>query len=158
MPNPTDAQRHKLNRDPVSDPHVVLLEFQEDGQSAVQRAAINTEDITFEGNLFTAASIDIQLPETKSGDTRARLVASNVDRILGRALDAATQRISVRIILIDTANPTVTIVDTENQLVIPSASGNSTEISAQLGPRATLQEPLPSKRTTKEDFPGIWLA
>lgn len=158
MPAPTEAQRHKLNRDPIKDPHIVLLEFQEDGQASVHRAAINTEDIVWNGETYYRSSIDIQLPASGEDEARAQLVASNVDRILSRALDAATQRINVRMILIDAAAPDTPLIDTANLMVIPSGSGNAAEISVDLGPRAGLLEPVPFQRTTKQAFPGIWLA
>ncbi|MGV8830348.1 MAG: hypothetical protein ACOH2N_00090 [Devosia sp.] len=159
MPTPTTAQRHKLNRDPVVDPHIILLEFQEDGKSFVHRAAINTEDVIWRGNTYDRAAISVELPQTADGETSAQITASNVNRIFGRAINAATQRINVRLILIDAAileaDP---IIDTQNLLVIPSASGSATQISATLAPRASLLEPVPAKQTTKADFPGIWLA
>lgn len=158
MPTPTPAQRHKLNRDPVVDPHIILLEFQEDGKSFVHRAAINTEDVTFEGNVFSRAAISVELPQTADGETSAQLVASNIDRVFGRAINSATQRINVRLILIDAALPDAAIIDTKNLLIMPSASGSATQVSAALAPRASLLEPVPSKQTTKADFPGIWLA
>lgn len=156
MPAPTEAQRHKLNRDPISDPHIILLEFKEDGQSAVQRAAINSEDVTWGGEVYYRSSIDIQLPNTGSDQTSAKMTAPNIDRLLSRAIDAATQRINVRMILIDTATE-VAIIDTKNLLVIPSATGSGSEVSADLGPRASLLEPVPFQKTTKDGFPAIWL-
>lgn len=158
MPEATDSQRHKLNRDPVRDPHVILLEFQEDGQDSILRVAVNTEDVTWEGNLYTRAAIHITFPQSGGGDTRAQLAASNVNRALSRALNAATRRISCRLILIDVANDTVPLIDTANLLVIPSASGRADKVTAELAPRASLLEPVPAKRTTKQDFAGIWLA
>lgn len=158
MPTPTVEQRHKLDRDPVRDPHIVLLEFQEDGQSAIHRAAINTDDVTWNGNVYYKASITINLPNTSGDETRASLTASNVDRLLSRALDSANRRINVRIILIDYAAPDAAIIDTKNLMIIPSASGNAKEINVELGPRASLLEPVPFKKTTKMEFPGIWLA
>lgn len=158
MPVVTFAQRHKLNRDPVADPHIVLLEFQEDGQAAIERAAINTEDVVWNGETYHRSAINITLPNSGDGETRAQLVASNIDRIISRAMNAATQRINVRIILIDFTAPDLPLVDTKNLLVIPSASGGAVEVTADLGPRASLQEPVPFRRTTKQDFPGVWLA
>lgn len=158
MPVVSDAQRHKVNRDPIRDPHIVLLEFQEDGQAAVNRAAINTEDVIFQGEVFDRAQVDVILPETGGDDTSASLVASNVDRILSRVLDAATQRINCRIILVDVSVPDVAIIDTRNLLVLSSASATSEEVNARLGPRASLQEPVPNRRTTRQQFPGVWLA
>lgn len=157
MPAPTAGQRHKLNRDPVTDPHIVLLEFREDGQTAIERAAVNTEDVTHLGNVYTRAAIDVRFPQTADGDTAAQLVMSNIDRVIGRALSAATQRIRVRLILIDVSAPDIAIIDTSDLMAIMSASGNSLEISATLGPRASFDEPL-NQRTTRAFFPGVFLA
>lgn len=158
MPTPTEAQRHKLNRDPVADPHLILLEFQEDGKSFVHRAAINTEDVEWGGETYYRAAISVELPRTGDGETAAQLVASNVDRILGRAINSATQRVNVRLILIDYADPELPIIDTKNLLVMASASGSATQISASLAPRATLLEPYPFQMATKAQIPGAWLA
>lgn len=158
MPVPSDSQRHKLNREFIEDPHVILLEFQEDGKSLVHRAAINTEDVVWQGETYVRAAVSVELPETRDGETRAQVVASNIDRIMSRALNSATQRINVRLILIDIAAPDMPLIDTVNLLVIPNASGNSEQITAQLEPRASLLEPVPFKQTTKAEFPGIWLA
>lgn len=159
MPTVTDAQRHKLNRDPVADPHVILLEFQEDGHEAIERAALNNEDIIWGGNTYYRSDIEVQTPSTGDGEISAQLVASNVDRYLSRALDSATQRINVRIILIDTVNPDQPIIDTKNLLVMPTAAADDEgSVSAQLAARVGLLEPVPFRRTTKVQFPGVWLA
>ena len=158
MPTPTVAQRHKLNRDPIADPQIILLEFQEDGNSNVQRAVINTEDVTWQGNVYYKASIDITFPNSGGGGVRAQMTASNVNRVLGRALNAATQRINVRLIQVDLTNPDEPMLDSKNLLIIPSASGKAATVTAELAPRASLQEPVPFKRTTKQDYPGVFLA
>ena len=157
MPEVTDAQRHKLNRDPVSDPHIILLEFQEDGMATIHRAVANTEDFDWEGNTYYQRDITIELPNSGEGETQARLSTSNIDRTLGRVLDSATQRINVRLIVIDVTAPGTPLIDTKNLLVIPSASGMN-ELSVNLGPRASLQEPVPFVPTTQATFPGVWLA
>jgi hypothetical protein len=157
MPTPSSSQRHELNRDPIRSPHIILLEFQEDGKSLVHRAAINTEDVVCGGNTYSRAAIQIELPETRDGETRARGTISNVDRFFSRAMDSARQRVNCRLILINVDAPDVALIDTMNLLVIPNASGRSESISFELAPRAGLLEPVPFKQTTKQDFPGIWL-
>lgn len=157
MPTPSVDQRHTLNRRPLVSPHIILLEFQEDAKSLVHRAAINTEDVVWQGNTYTRAAISVELPETRDGETRAQIVAANIDRIMSRALNGAENRINCRLILIDFGAPDYALIDTLNLLVIPSASGNASQITAQLAPRASLLEPVPFKQTTKADFPGVWL-
>lgn len=158
MPDASASQRHILNRRPLVDPHIILLEFKEDGKSMVHRAAINTEDVEWRGESYVRAAIQVELPETRDGETRAQVVMSNIERIFSRAMNAAEQRINVRLILIDIGAPDVPLIDTMNLLVIPSASGSSTSITGQLAPRASLLEPVPHRQTTKADFPGVWLS
>lgn len=158
MPVPTAAQRHKLDRDPISDPHIVLLEFQEDGRTEVTRCAINTESVVSNGNTFNRYSMQVSLPATGSGDSRASLTLSNLDRVIGRIIDAARKRISVRMMLVDSSDPDTLIVDTRNMLVLSSISGNSIQITAQVEPRVSLQEPVPLQKTTRNFFPGVWIA
>lgn len=158
MPTPSSAQRHEISRDPIRQPHIILLEFQEDGKSLVHRAAINTENVTWRGEVYSRAAIAIELPDTRDGETRARGTISNVDRFFSRALDSARQRINCRLILINADAPDAPpLIDTMNLLVIPSASGRSESIGFELAPRAGLLEPVPHKQTTKQEFPGIWL-
>lgn len=159
MPTVSAAQRHKLNRDPITDPHVILIEFQEDGQSAVERAALNNENIVWNGETYYRSDIEARTPATGDGDIGAQLVTANVDRYVSRALDRARERINVRIILIDVTAPEATLIDTMNLMVMPAASASKNgTVSAQLGARAGLQEPVPAKMTTRAEFPGIWIA
>lgn len=158
MPVPTSAQRHKLDRDPITDAHIVLLEFQEDGRSTVTRYALNTEDVVSGGNTYRRASVRVDLPSTGSDDTRATLTASNLDRTLGRVVDAARRRVTVRLMLVDSSDPDTVIIDTKNLIVMSTISGNSVQVTASLEPRMSLQEPVPFQRTTRKFFPGVWLS
>lgn len=158
MPTPSNDHRHTLNRRPLVSPHIILLEFQEDGKSLVHRAAINTENVVWQGETYSRAAIQIELPETRDGETRARGTISNVDRFFSRAMDSARQRVNCRLLLINAdALDAPPLIDTMNLLVIPNASGRSDSVSFELAPRAGLLEPVPFKQTTKQDFPGIWL-
>lgn len=152
----TAAQRANASADPVADAHVILLEFAEDGKSAVHRAAINNEDVVFGGETYVATDIAINLPGSGDGAPSVRLEMSNLSRVVGRAINAARARIGCRILLVDMGNPSVAIIDTKNLFVLRSASGDSVRITAELGMRADLQEPVPPRRTTRAFFPGVW--
>lgn len=156
MPTITEAQRHKVNRDPITDAHVILLEFQEDGNSTVHRAAINNEDIESNGETFVATDIEIALPNSGDQEPSVDLSMDNIDREVGKAVNRARNRVGCRILLVDSSAPDTALMDTLNLMVISSATGDSDRISASLGPRASLQEPWPPMRTRKQYFPGLW--
>lgn len=152
----TTAQRHTVGLDPVADAHVILLEFQEDGQSTVHRAAINNEDIESNGETYVATDISIALPGSGDGELGVSLSMSNLSREIGKAINRATGRIGCRIMLIDASAPDTLIMDTKNLLVLATATGDGVRITGQLGMRASLQEPVPSRRTSRMFFPGVW--
>jgi hypothetical protein len=156
MPTTTAAQRHKVNRDPITDAHVILLEFQEDGNSTVHRAAINNEDVTSNGDSFVATDIEIALPNSNDQEPSVDIAMDNIDREIGKAVNRARNRVGCRIMLVDTSAPDTALMDTLNLMVISSAAGDSERVSASLGPRASLQEPWPPQRTRKQYFPGLW--
>lgn len=159
MPAVSSATRHTLNRDPIVDAHVILLEFQEDGATDVLRVAVNNEDVVFDGQTYTRSAIQVHPPSSGGDDPTASLSVSNVDREVGKVLDACRKRINVRLMVVDTGNLTADpIIDTRNLMVIPSASGDTVQVTAQLGPRADQQEPVPFQRTTRQMFPGVWVA
>lgn len=152
----TIAQRHKANADPVSDAHILLLAFQEDGDSAVHRAAQNNEDITHNGQTYVGTAIEIHLPNSSEGENTVRLSMSNLSRTVGAAIIRARNRIGCRLILIDYSAPDTAIIDTLDQFVLKNVQGDSVEISAEIGLRAALQEPVPFQRTNRLTFPGVW--
>lgn len=156
MPSVTVAQRDKVNRDPISDAHLILLEFLEDGRDFVHRAAVNNDDVFHQGNNYVAADIAIHLPGSGEEEVGVRLEMSNISRLPGAVVAKAQNRIGCRIKLVDESAVDTAIIDTSNLLVIRQATLDSVRISAELGPRASLQEPFPFRRTTRQFFPGVW--
>lgn len=153
--------RHDVNRDPIRDPFLILLEFLEDGQLVEDtlRVAINNEDIVYGGETYTRAAIQVSIPSTQDTDQSASMQISNVDRVIGQALDKCRKRINVRMLVVDSSDLSADpIIDTKNLMVVPSASGNTETITIRLGPRADQQEPVPFQRTTRQYFPGVWIA
>lgn len=157
MPSsPTLAQRHKVTRDPISDAHVILLEFQEDGDTTVQRVAINNENITSNANTYTAYPVTITLPGSGDSDQSVGIEATNVDRVLGAAFAKVRTRLGCRIMLIDASAPNTLIYDTGSSLILADVTITAETVSGRLLPRAPLDEPYPWRRTTKQFFPGLF--
>ena len=157
MPTPTTAQRYKVNVDPVADAHILLVEFQEDGNPTIHRVANNNEDVTHNGQTYTGLPIEIHLPHSSDEENSVRLSVSNITRTLGAAVARTRNRIGCRIKMIDISLPNVAIIDTLDLFVIKNVTGNSTRISGELGLRASLSMPVPFQRTSRIFFPGVWL-
>lgn len=156
MPQATDAQRHKVNRDPIRDAHPILLEFQEIGQTTVHRAALNNEDLTRLGEVYSAANIDISLPDSGDAESGISLSVSNITRKMGIAINRARNDIISRVILVDVSDIDGTpLIDTSNMFKISSVQGNSEILSVSLGHRMSLQEPANGNSTSRVLFPGV---
>ena len=153
----TNAQRHKINRRPIRDPHIVLVEITDDVSGTVHRAAANNEDIVSNGETFIRSDIRVALPRSGDDDTEATISLSNITRIPGRAVEASQGRITCRLMLVAASDPdTIVKVDTKNLLVFRETSVSLTKVSSSLKPRAELSEPYPPKPATKEWFPGAY--
>jgi len=150
------AQIAKAAGDPVADAHVILLEFREDRQTTVHRAAVNNDDVVSNGETYTATDISVTLPGASDQSPAVRIDMSNLSRVIGRAVNLARNRIGCRLLLVDMSDPDTLIMDTKNLFVLRSANGDSVRISAELGLRGDLQEPVPAQRTTRPFFAGLW--
>ncbi len=158
MPSVTVAQRHKANQDPITDAHIILLDFQEEGNSTIHRAAINNEDVVHQSNTYIGTSIEIEFPGSGSKRPTVSLKMSNLSRIIGRAVNRAENLINCRLKVIDITDPDVAIMDSYNMFVMRYISGDSVQITAELGPRGGLNEPVPFRRTSRVYFPGVWFS
>lgn len=159
MPNVSPAQRHKVNSDPIRDPHIILIEFQEIGRPEVERAALNNENLTRLGDEFHFANIEISLPDSGDAESTISLNASNVSRKLGIAINRAKNDIIVRVFLVDVSDIDGTpLIDTRNLFKISGAQGNSSFLSVSLGHRMSLQEPANGNSTSKILFPGVFFS
>src|SRR4051812_32084388 len=118
----TAAARHKVNLDPIRDAHIILLEVQEDGNATVHRAAVNVDDIVSNGETYTATDINVTVPNSGDDEVSVSISMTNVDRLIGKAIGRARNRIGVRIMLIDSSAPDTLLRDSANLLVLTNMS------------------------------------
>ena len=152
----TSAQVHAINRDPVTDPHVILVEFEERGAGAVHRYCSDNQDIISNGETFEAATIGFSRIGYGEEVRGVALTVSNINRAPGRAVLNSREVIMSRIMTIDTADPDTYLEDSLDLLELGSASINSVVVEGQLASVIDWNLPVPFYRTTKGDFPGLW--
>ena len=148
-------------------PDLLLLEFHERGSDqVVDRAVLNNEDVVFEDNTFVRAQFECHIPGEGDVFSSPTLAFSNVSRIPGRAVLAATDRIVGRMIHVDGTDFTIvggvrnyhnSLMDTKNMLVISDATVDHLTVSGSLGPAMSEQMPYPVRKATKQAFPGLYL-
>lgn len=155
----TTAQRHKLNRRPLIDPLICLVEFQADGESEVYRATTNNANVTRDSETYIRSDISVTLPkESVNSEVSAKISMSNVTRAPGRAIAAARRkRIGVRLIVVHASDPDTAVkIDTKNLLYAKQMKVSSGEVEATLASRVSLNEPVPPSPTENSFFPGLF--
>lgn len=116
----------------------------------------NTEDITSNGDLYTAFPFRIEFP-TDSGDELVHVVLSidNVDRSIVEAIRTCTSRPSVELEIVLAASPN-TIEAGPFIFSLIGAEYNQFVVSGELSYEDILNEPYPGDRFTPAEFFGLF--
>jgi hypothetical protein len=155
---PTAAINHGDGVEAQADPHLILLEFWQEGYSADRvRVAMNNEDVTHDGKTYTKSAIQFTPPKSDDKGGSRSLNISNVDRILGKKVLHSSGKIRCRFILVSRADHDVAVWDTSDLLVIYSSQVNRVFVSGDFGMKPDPQMPYPPTRTPKRFFPGVYL-
>ncbi|SNZ21730.1 hypothetical protein [Cohaesibacter gelatinilyticus] len=156
MPTTTNADRHRVNLHPQEDPILCLIEFWEEGSDYYVRAVVDTDDYTYEGNVYTRSQIDVLLPKSSGQQSSAALEASNINRVPGQLVLSAERRVNVRFIVVNTELDT-TLIDTKTHFFAQTKTVTVETVAFELSSKLDLAEPVQSKAVTKSEFPALWL-
>jgi len=157
MPTLTAAQIHKLNKDPITDPHVLLIEIEEEHTGVFHAYTTDNQDVVSNGVTYVPATIEFSIPKHGEEQEPVTVSVSNVHRAPGRALILSTEAIMVRMMAVDVSDPDTLLIDTLDMFQIAGAPIDSEAVDAELGPVIDWQHPVPFLRTTKDRFPGVWV-
>lgn len=140
MTTPADLER--ASADPIRTPYLTLVEvWPERSPSDVLYVVINNEDITSNGQVYTKGDIAISHPSASDGDISVQVVVSNIDRVLGKRLLAEKDRLIIKIMEINSAEPD-TILRTTHDLFYLSGAGVDAElVSGELRSRLDMSDP-----------------
>lgn len=162
MTSLTAAQIEKLNRDPITDPYLLLVEIEELNTGTVHRYVNNNEDITSTvsdgstSETWTAATIAFSLPGSGEEIRDVSLTVSNIDRAAGRALILSSDMIMVRLIVIDYASPNAALIDTYDLMHIGTGDVDAETVEVKLISSIDFNLPWPPGRMTEQLFPGVY--
>lgn len=153
----TAAQRDKLNRDPISDAHILMCEIiEEHNESNAILLCHNNEDIVSNSETYSKASLDFNIPGYGEEFRAPTLSVSNVERLPGRALLLSQHLVCVRLFVVDASLPDIRMYDTLDSLVIESGEITSERLSLTLRHAWDFQHPVPFEITSEKFFPAVW--
>jgi hypothetical protein len=113
------------------------------------------DDIVSGGNTFTAAPFDIGWPNDDDQVPVAQLVAMNVDRAIGQALESINDPAEVTLQAVLASSPD-TIERTAAKFQIRNARWNAIQLTADITRNTISTEPCPKYRITPLHFAALF--
>jgi len=119
------------------------------------RVCDNDSDIVSGGQTFTAYPFTIDLPSDGEGAPIARVRIANISRLIGEAIDAATDTVVIRIDLILASAPD-TLEKSFQGLELRNVTRNGLTVEGEIQAAQFVAEPYPYIRVTPGRFPGMF--
>lgn len=113
------------------------------------------DDIVSGGNTFTAAPFDIGWPNDDDQVPVAQLVAMNVDRAIGHALESINDPAEVTLQAVLASSPD-TIERTAAKFQLRNARWNAIQLTADITRNTISTEPCPKYRITPLHFAALF--
>ena len=146
------------NAQTTTEVYLALLKFSHSSISDL-RFVNNTEDITSNSLVYTAAPFSISLPpEGQDATPTMRVAIDNVDRsIIGdiRAVSGGSERIACDVLIVAASDPDTGIA-TYSGFEMVNVSYNAQSLSFDLSVNSLLTEPFPYDSFTPTNTPGIF--
>lgn len=163
---PSDLQA-SLESGSTPDALLAFLEIDHPGLAEPIRVVSDWADYTWGGLTYTGVIFGFRLLTDTDEPPSARLTVQNVDRRIGKALEGMTERASVALWLLSSAdfdlsvNPRVEIgtpaeIYAFRHFELTDVKANAVELSGKVSLRDFAQEPWPSLRATQELLPGLY--
>lgn len=140
----------------ADEPFIALLTIAHPSLAAPYRFARNRKSVVSNGNTFTAAFFEIELPGDGSDAPQANLTVSNVNRKIGRSLERlpADDKTVCQVDLVLPSTPN-TIERSWAQFILQNAVWDAMTVRGTIGRMQYFDEPWPSIRVTTRTFRGI---
>lgn len=151
------GMQQTLNRTSADEPVLLLLEIDHTDLATPVRVVNDTQDITSNGNLFTACAFRYTLPDDlEQGNTRARIAIDNVGRELVQWLELSNggEGATVRMMQVRPSAPDT--IEWETTMTLSNVSQNVMEVSGQLGYEDLLKRPAVSLVYDPATAPGVF--
>jgi hypothetical protein len=135
---------------------IILVTFTHVPTSETYRACLNTEDITSNGEVYTATYFQIALPEDSDrGPQGCQITVDNVDRQLVNLLRSITEPLQVTVQVVLASQPD-TIEMEFIDLVLREASWDQSLITGTLMSEDPLNQAFPGHVYGPANFEGIF--
>ena len=135
--------------------YLVLLEISHADLTSTIRVVNNNENITSNSNTFVKFPFDITLPDNKNGSpSAAKLAIDNVSFEISDAIRSISTPATVKIQVVDAANPNTIEVEFPNFL-LTNVNWDVNSVSGDLTQEDFFIEPFPAGTFSPNAFPSV---
>lgn len=135
---------------------ILLVEFTHVPTNETYRAALNTEDIVSQGEVYTACYFDIALPDVGNNAPQgSQLTLDNVDMRLVGLLRRITQPLKATLRVVLATTPDVIEMEFED-LTLREVNWDASKISGTLSSEDPLNQAFPSHMYDPRSFQGLF--
>lgn len=154
--NLTSATLAAIYADSTDKVFLHLLTIDHPDLSAPVRLVNNTEDITSNGDVYTAFPFQAVIPPEVEGELpRVQLVIDNVSQLLIadiRSIQSPPPTITLDLIVADSPDT----IEATFDFTLKAVDYDAFTIQAQIAYEDILSEPFPAQRFTPTTFPGMF--
>lgn len=135
---------------------LLLATFTHVPTNETYRAALNTENVTSNGEVFTATWFDIQLPETgNKAPQGAQVTIDNVDLRFVGLLRSITKPLQVTLQIVLASQPDEVEMELTD-LVLREANWDASKITGRLASEDPLNQAFPAHQYDPRSFQGLF--
>lgn len=155
MSNLSNTAIEQIYRSESTDPALLLLTLMFPNNNTFYYVN-NTEDITSNGQVFTAFPFNFTLPsDDPETQPNLSIILDNVGLELIDDFSSNTDSINAKVELVFASNPDFVEVTIEN-LIVKTIGYNKYQITINLGYEDIFNTSIPSNTYNAKDFPGLF--
>lgn len=140
----------------ITTPWVWLAEISHPLLEDPIRVAVDSADVVYGGETYTAGSLSLVPPNFAEGDQKAQVRIANVDRRAGLSIMRMVTPASATFALVNADDPD-TGASEWPPMLIASAVGNAVEITGEFRSLVNQNDVWPKETASKELAPALWI-
>ncbi|MFN3549610.1 MAG: DUF1833 family protein [Mesorhizobium sp.] len=139
----------------IGEPYVALVTITHPSLAETLRFVINTSDIVSRGETFLASHAEFNLPNRGEGRQSAQITIANVDREIGRAVQAMLTPAEILFEIVDAERPDIVVI-VYPPMELTNVTANAISVTGDLKGKLDPQDQYPKERATRFIAPAIF--
>lgn len=139
----------------IGEPYVALVTISHPSIAETLRFVVNTSNIVSRGETFLASHAEFTLPNRGEGRQAAQITIANVDREIGRAVQAMLTPAEILFEIVDAERPDIVVI-AYPPMELTNVTANAIAVTGDLKGKLDPQDQYPKERATRFIAPAIF--